>query len=50
MAEKKKKAIEKDKKTKPSAEAKKNELSDEDLKKAAGGAHDTHELEDKLKQ
>ena len=38
MADEKDKAIEKEQETKPPAGAKKDELSEEDLKKAAGGA------------
>jgi len=37
MAEEKAKAVEKDQETKPPAGVKKDELSEEDLKKAAGG-------------
>jgi len=37
MAEEKDKAIEKDQETNPPAGANKDELSDEDLKKASGG-------------
>jgi hypothetical protein len=37
MAEEKEKAIQKEQKTNPPAGAKKDELSDEELKKAAGG-------------
>jgi hypothetical protein len=42
MAEEKEKAIEKDQETKPLSGVKKDELSEEDLKKAAGG--ETHEI------
>lgn len=45
MAEEKEKAVEKDQETKPPAGAKKEELSDEDLKKVAGGKDWSNTLE-----